>query len=88
MACGSQPPFPASGVRGSCPVNRVWGHRALSANFLNKRYITMRGLPRRSNSLPTPIFVIASRFLAKQSPVCQASLTAWGLLRRKERSSQ
>jgi hypothetical protein len=32
--------------------------------------------------------VIASRFLAKQSPVSQASLTAWGLLRRKERSSQ
>jgi hypothetical protein len=27
-------------------------------------------------------------FLAKQSPVYQASLTAWGLLRRKERSSQ
>jgi hypothetical protein len=32
--------------------------------------------------------VIASRFWAKQSPVYQASLTAWGLLRRKERSSQ
>jgi len=32
--------------------------------------------------------VIASPFLAKQSPVDQASLTAWGLLRRKERSSQ
>ena len=27
-------------------------------------------------------------FLAKQSPVYQARLTAWGLLRRKERSSQ
>jgi hypothetical protein len=27
-------------------------------------------------------------FLAKQSPVYQAGLTAWGLLRRKERSSQ
>jgi len=32
--------------------------------------------------------VIASRFLAKQSPIYQAKLTAWGLLRRKERSSQ
>jgi len=27
-------------------------------------------------------------FWAKQSPVYQARLTAWGLLRRKERSSQ
>jgi len=40
MACGSQAPFPASGVRGSCTVNGVWGNRALSANSLNKRYIT------------------------------------------------
>jgi hypothetical protein len=31
--------------------------------------------------------VIASRFLAKQSPIYQARLIAWGLLRRKERSS-
>jgi hypothetical protein len=37
-----------------------------------------------------PLFhhVIASRFLAKQAPIYQARLTAWGLLRRKERSSQ
>jgi len=36
-----------------------------------------------------PLFhVIASRFLAKQSPIYQARLTARGLLRRKERSSQ
>gem|GEM_PF-3777563 len=40
MACGYQTPFLASGVRGSCPVNGVGGNRALSANFLNKRYIT------------------------------------------------
>gem|GEM_PF-6034142 len=31
MACGYQTP---------CPVNGVWGNRALSASFLNKRYIT------------------------------------------------
>jgi hypothetical protein len=30
--------------------------------------------------------VMASRFLAKQSPLYQAKWTAWGLLRRKERS--
>jgi hypothetical protein len=37
-----------------------------------------------------PLFshVIASHFLAKQPPVSKASLIAWGLLRRKERSSQ
>jgi hypothetical protein len=36
----------------------------------------------------SPSHVIASRFSAKQSPIYQARLTVWGLLRHKERSSQ
>jgi hypothetical protein len=35
MAFGSQTPFPASGVRGSCPVGVIG---RLAANFLKERY--------------------------------------------------